>query len=91
MTDWRGVLLAKLKREHRAGRVFLSNYRYHATPKVLLGCKATIKALPFASPLAYQAEPAGSLSLLSLPYPLSHIPSLLFPYFSPLPRRIDGS
>lgn len=46
MTDRRGVLLAELKREHRAGRVFLSNYRYHATPKVLLGCKATIKAYP---------------------------------------------
>lgn len=100
MTDRRGVLLAELKREHRAGRVFLSNYRYHATPKVLLGCKATIKILPLdkplASSLAYQAEPAGSLSLrgsISLPYPLSSSPISLFPPYdlSPLLRWIDGS
>jgi len=63
MTDRRGVLLVELKREHRAGRVFLSNYGYHATPKVLLGCKATIKALSLTSPFVYQAELADSLSL----------------------------
>lgn len=87
MTDRRGVLLAELKREHRAGRVFLSNYRYHATPKVLLGCKATIKALP---------PPSSRFSRIKrnrlVPFPfeayryrtLSHTPPLLFPYDSPL-------
>lgn len=84
MTDRRGVLLAELKREHRAGRVFLSNYRYHATPKVLLGCKATIKTLPLNKPLtSYVSSRTGwfpfpSRSIL-LPYPLLLSYFLIFP------------
>lgn len=87
MTDRRGVLLAKLKREHRAGRVFLSNYRYHATPKVLLGCKATIKALP----LSPRNSRIKRNRLVPFPFevyratvPSSHTPPLSYFLTSPL-------
>lgn len=94
--------MAVLKREHRAGRVFLSNYRYHATPKVLLGCKATIKAPTaprLASPLTYQRNRLvpflfGAYRYRALPNlsppPVSLYISLL-PPFLPAPRPRDLS